>query len=548
MVAVLLVLSATAGMAQDSTARERASRTESIPTLSRELIQTLPDIRALGAPPPVPQVGLEVRVNGGTAMVPVTAALGLVDAQLLQWQLESVFPVSQMYYPLDSLAQVHQQRAAAWAHRLNAVPSTEQPHAVLGWQRVPLAELMARASNDTAARRLFDTRIAELRGNPVQQSYALFEVIATLADPTQDSARLARNVAVAESYLQTLQAVPRRGYATRHDSISVLERQWDAEDTLVVAYDALGDSARMLAHARRAITYATSFDLDQCGVRLSSSYLRVVRALMSTQVGRAQIAAFATSLLAVAQRMSTELPATATDEQRQRARQLESDERRLIEEIASWLGLLNTQAPAISAQAWFNTADSTYDPTPRTRSWADGRVHVLMFGYFFDDTKLSVLDRIQRHFPTGVEATFVTTTSGYAGPDLLGPSDEVHWLSRYLLGLRHLTMPIAVWAGKKARTGFVPEGHYVVMRPIPTPNETPFQAGMLGSLGKVGAILIDRQGIIRFFQDASTRRREAALYRRIQSMLDETAPTSDPVASTSVATSPRMSSVLQDDL
>jgi hypothetical protein len=81
-------------------------------------------------------------------------------------------------------------------------------------------------------------------------------------------------------------------------------------------------------------------------------------------------------------------------------------------------------------------------------------------------------------------------------------------------------MPIAIWAGSHVPAGFVPEGQYAVLRPEPTPNETPYHASMLG----MSCVLIDRHGIIRAYQDIRTRRNEIRLRRKIQALLAEPNP------------------------
>jgi hypothetical protein len=451
-------------------------------------------------------------------MVPVTAALGLVDLLQYEEELRSVFPVSQDHYPQDSITQIQQARAADWYSRLATTPSADQVYAVQGRAQIPFAKVAARAANDTAARRLFDRRIAELVGNPAQQSYALFEMIATLADPTQDSTRLVRNLTMAEQYLTRLHALPSGGYKTRNDSTSVLERQWRAEDTLVVAYSEAGDTAAVLAHTRRAMSYIPMFGVNERSFPLNSAYVHVIKALGQTVSGRAQIMAFSTIWLAMAHRAATELPATTTDKDRRRALGIEEGAKRYVNEVSSWLALLGTPAPSISAHAWFNTPDSVYSDTPKVHRMADGRVHVLIFGGFYSNDRLSVFDRMFRRFPD-VDMVFITNTSGSAGPDILEPRDEVTWLSRYLLGVRRFTMPIAVWAAHKVPAGYVPEGHYQVFRPEETPNERPYHENMLG----MHCVMIDKRGIIRFYQDVSTRKDERILQERMQLLLSEPA-------------------------
>jgi hypothetical protein len=476
----------------------------------------------LGQPPAVPQVGVVTRVDGGSAVLAPTGALGVVDLNVYYRQLRSVFPESQDRYPTDSIVDVQQRRASAWMTRLLSVPAAEQAHAIGGWERVPLAEVAALAGNDSAARRIFDARIAELASDPAQQSYAIYQLVATLADPTQDSARLARNVAIAEQYLKPLHALPASGYKTHNDSTSVLERQWRSEDTLIVAYGVLGDSARVVAHAKRALSYVPSLGLSERQGPLNMVYGQVVRAFAQTPEGRTQLAAFSTPFLAMTHRASTEIPATATENQRRYAASIEPQLQSEVREVAAWLALLNTPAPAIKANLWLNKADSLYGPQPRTLSFADGQVHVIAFGDVRSNFRMYPLNRVHEAFPTGVETIFITNTNGSAGPDILEPADEAAWMQRYYEGARHLSTPIAIWAGGKVQSGFVPEGHYPVFSPVEEPNTNLYHARWLGMLVET-CIIIDKRGIIRFYQNMSTRAQEVMLHKRIQLLLNESA-------------------------
>jgi hypothetical protein len=466
-------------------------------------------------PPLVSQLGDEPSVNGVPASIPTTALLGLVDLEIYRTQLASVFPVSRDEYPLDSLTAIQRQRASDWITRLSTVSADTRRAAVGGWQSVLFAEIAVRAEQDSVARRIIDARLAELTGDPARQSYVLFAYIGLLADPTQDSARLARNVLVAERYLTKLRGLPSKGYRTRNDSTSVLERKWRATDTLIVAYAELGDTAQVIIHAEGVWSYVMAHGISERSMPLLSPYGHVVKALMQTPVGRARIVALAAPLKALAHRAATEFVSPISDDQRIRAGAIENLVDRTIRETQEWLALLGRPAPALAAHAWLNTSDSGYATPPRSRGFADGRVHVVLFGAFSRNDRTSVLDRLQRSFPSEVEALLVTETQGYTGPDIVTPHAEVAWLTRYLRSVRHFVMPVAIWAGSKIPAGFVPEGHYAVSRPEPTPNEAPYHASMLG----MSCVLIDRHGIIRAYQDIHTRRNEIRLRHKIQALL-----------------------------
>jgi len=471
-----------------------------------------------GAPPPVPRVVQVVRVDGGAIMMaPVTAALGLQDLVVYRWDLESLFSVNRLDYPADSIANVKRLRAADWVRRLTALPAAEQPDAVQGWQRIPFAKLAALAANDTLARQLFELRVAELASDPVEQSYALFQAVATLVDPLQDSARLVRNLAFAERYVKSLRTIRTTGYTTRHDSITVLRHQLMAEDTLINGYAVANDTTQLLTHARARLRYALLVGVEDRRDAVFIPYRYVCSTLMHTAVGRTQIATFANVALAMARRAGTELSAKTTADDHKRARTIETDIRSWIQFDSTWLARLNTPAPELTAHLWLNTPDSMYDSTPRRHPFADGRVHVLAFGDLGATAKMFALDRVQRRFPFGVEALLAIATTGSVGPDAATPREEAAWITQYLRDVHHLIVPIAVWAGALRQAGMVPEGHYPVVRPEPSPNDRLYIEGPLGPR----CFLIDGHGRLRLYLPIVTRHDEVVLWKHIQLLLDE---------------------------
>ena len=187
-----------------------------------------------------------------------------------------------------------------------------------------------------------------------------------------------------------------------------------------------------------------------------------------------------------------------------------------FDEYTTWFALLDTPAPPLQAHLWLNTSDSLYGPTPRTRPFDDGRVHVIAFFSIYYEPGWSIFNRIQTQFGSAVDAVVAIKTRGTAGPDAASPSAEAAWLTQYLREVRHFTMPVAIWAGSMRQVGYVQEGHYPTFSPEETPNEKPYLANMLGG---TWCIVIDTHGVIRFFQDLQTRQDEVALRTRIQSLL-----------------------------
>jgi len=224
-VGAFVILPAIGGVAQGQAARSISSPDTVLSNDKRELavwhtlIEALPTSRPLRMSRPVSEVILATKVDGGISMLPVTSMIGSVDQRSAAGVFESIFPESQPYYPLDSIKDVARTRAEAWVNRLNRLSGEERAYAIGTWKSVPLAQLAVRASNDSMARRIFETRIAALASAPAEKSYVLFTAVATLADPSQDSARLVRNVALAEEYLKRLHAVPGASVDVGHTTI-----------------------------------------------------------------------------------------------------------------------------------------------------------------------------------------------------------------------------------------------------------------------------------------------------------------------------------------
>jgi len=419
---------------------------------------------------------------------------------------EWIFPQSQPYYPLDSIKEVNRARAAAMVNRLTGLSGEERTYAIDGWKSVPLAELAAAAGNDSMARRIFETRISALSNSPAEKSFVLLKAVSILATPTQDSARLARNMVLAEGYLKRLHAIPSGGYKTKHDSLAVLERQWRGEDTVLPAYAALGDVDKLLEHARRLMSYVTVLGFYERGVVVGQAWQRVFDALTETREHRGRLQAFEPTVLEMA-----------------RLAEVENKLKDMIDRANQWLALFDHPAPPIVAHAWLNTPDSLYDSIPRKRTFDDGRVHVLMFLRGLEDqTRPGVLSRIQQEFGKDVDVLLVLNTEGYAGPDIVEPRVEVEWLKRYLIGRRHLTIPMAIWAGSKVPDGFVPEGHYAVRRPEPELNSEPYHLNSWGT----SCALIDKHGVVRYFLDAKQRTDEVKVRQRVRELIAE--PASSP--------------------
>lgn len=514
---------------------------------SGEATLPLPLLRPLGDVPPVAETGRFLTSTGGMVVAEATAALAVQDVSTYEQQLATLFPLSADYYPGDSLRRLGVLRAQDWLNRINN-PHNANAH---GRQLVALAMVAWRAEQDSLAKALIDARLAELTNRPAEQSTTLAAAIVLFGDTTQDRARLARNVSVVDAYFKRLLALPARGYASRNDSEAVAQRRWRAMSARLHVADALGDPDLLLAQLEPFLTMASALTYDDRMALIGDGfpYVAVASALVRTANGRSRLDSLKTWLLQLTRRRDDEWPARIPVANRPAIAAREAHE--MLEHFVPF-DMLGQPAPPVLAHAWLNTRDSTYLATPRSHPFNDGMIRVLAFGPRSDST-LPVLDRIQRHFPAGVQVVFVTETEGHGGPDLLSPADEVAWLTQFYRHVRHVTIPIAVWAGQKAPQEAalppVPVGQPAAGRstdspgttsasdqvivnfqrylPVPSPTRSAYR--LLTHEGEW--VIIDGTGAIRGYQLVKTRAQEAVLVRRLSALLHD--------ASTGLPTSAR---------
>lgn len=501
----------------------------------------LPLLRRLTQPPNVADVGNFETPDGGSSTGHVNAALAVEDLREYAGQLRTLFPWSTNYYPADSLAAVQRARAAAWLVRLRALPGTN----VAGAQQIALAMVAFQAEQDSLARRAIETRLARTT-TPLERSLDLAAGVVLFADPEQRGERLARNFPLAEVYAAQLKGVPATGYASQIDSLYVAQRKFLAVQTTLRAAGALpGD--QLLAYVSRFWSTASVLSQRERHDLVTGDfpYAAVASAFHHRANGQAEIDSLDARLVRYAQYRAREwTPGTSpADRQTTQAR-----ERSDVREGFAALALIGHPAPPIVAHAWLHTADSAYVPTPRAHPLNDGLVRVIAFRDRTDPL-LSALDRVQRHFPAGVQIVLVTETEGHVGPDLSSPADEVAWLNRFYAEKRHLIFPVAVWAGEKVaqETSSQPsirivsslgtpvqgtvlvrdshggmreiqsEGiaiHYQRYLPARSPNPTAYRvAAARGDL-----IILDGHGLIQAYQPLQTRADEAQLVRLLTTL------------------------------
>jgi hypothetical protein len=361
-------------------------------------------------------------------------------------------------------------------------------------------------------------------------------------DTLQDRARLARNASVVDAYLERLLALPPRGYANRSDSEAVAQRRWRAMSVRLQIADALGAPDQLLAQVDPFLAMASTLAYDDRMALIGDEfpYIAVASALVRTANGRSRLDSLKTRLIQLAHRRDDEWPAHIPVANRP---SVAARERRDMLDHFVPFDMLGQPAPPVLAHAWLNTTDSAYLATPHSHPFNEGVIRVLAFGPRSDST-LPVLDRIQRHFPTGVQVVFVTETEGHGGPDLLSPADEVTWLTQFYRRVRHVTIPIAVWAGQKApqepalppvpvvqpTTGRPTDGQGTTsasdqvivdfQRYLPVPSPTRAAYRLLTRNGEW--VIVDGTGAIRGYQLVKTRAQESVLVRRLSALLHDT--------------------------
>ena len=412
-------------------------------------------------------------------------ALALQDLQQYDGRLETLFPWSAAGYPADSIRRLQVARAATWLAYLRVRTTRSDER---GDDAIGLAMIAMRAEQDSLARRYLDERLAYVRSVPAEASLVLAAGVALFANPVQDSARAERNYALADAYAGQLIALPATGYAMRSDSLSVRQRQQ-------MALLQLWRDVEMLYPADTASAAATSID------KLTQMLPPAERNLIVSITG---------------------------------------DRKRVMRNVGQGV-------PPLVAHAWLNTADSLYAATPRPHALNDGTIRAIMFG---DRTteEVSALERVQHDVPAGVQVVFVTETMGYVGPDLLTPEEEVAWTRDYYERVRHLTIPIAVWAGKKMEQdveapagGPIVTGHGApvaasassdsVIMTAPSavrqpagrltrqqPNPSPLPAAYAPFLHDSVVILVDGYGCARGYQPVTSDAQVQQLVRRLTAL------------------------------
>jgi len=529
-------------------------------TSTLTIAKMFPSTRSLAEPPAVPVTGVLTLPNGTSHQIPISPATAVVDLQFYDYQLQSLFSPGVEHYPDDSVRAIQRQRATAWLDRLRATNEVVRGRALLS-----IAEVAFRAEQDSLARVYVDRRLAELPlGRPVapgersaivEQSLTLGTAILLLSDPDQPYDRLGRNASAARVYLKRLLALPVKGYSTHNDSDVVAGRKSDAIYKFTLAYTLWASdqspaavapfldfvNTDLLGHVRGLDGYG------RAGI-LSSAlpWRQIGLAVLRMPDGHARLQALKARVDSLATYRASEWPADWSETRRR------SQQQRILEKTDAqfaFLTRIEQPLPALRANAWLNTPDSAYSPTPKARSITDGIVRVIAFGRR-QDPLTSTLDLIQRQFaaryPGRVQVVYVTETDGHAGPDVVDAPQEIAWLVDYYLRMRHFTMPIAIWAGPK-----VP-GENGTLRPTDSETRGVYLAPDLDLVGY--CTIVDGAGKLRGFQELRTLRQRVQLIQHLERVLADTPraeltpswrpPSTAPAASGDVATATHSSSAV----
>lgn len=482
------------------------------------VLGALPPTRPLGVVPPVDDVGQLLSPDGHVVRRRVTPSTAVTDLDVYALQLASLVSYGANGVSDDSVAVLRTARAAAWVAHLRALHP-----AVADRDLLVFAQVAWRAGDDGLAKQLIDQRLAEtgsgVRVGPgertvtVEQSVTLMAAVDIFTTPARDSARVVRNIATATAYADRLFALRVRGVPSISDSTAVLDRQMRAARMLLFAAAARADAAPLgvpgaagplLSAIGRYLVFISRFPP---AVRLREvndflPYRSVAMALATEPNGRAQLDSLERRILTTTAPTGDNAPgrASAHDPQNVGRRQT------VLAQFAD-IRRIGTAASPIFAHAWLNTADSTYAEAPREHAFNDGVIRILAFGER-DNPLLPVLDRLYRTFAPRtnngtrrVDVVYVTETTGAAGPDVVGPADEVTWLARYYKDRRGWTFPIAVWAGP------IIAGDYGMHSPTPSTVRETYHTDRLEST----CLVVDGHGIIRAYVKLRTHADEARL-------------------------------------
>jgi len=448
--------------------------------------------------PSVAQLATVPAIHGGN---PSTSAAAYAQADMATYDriVSTVYAFSGDAYPTDSIAMRTRVRATQWLQWIDQHGVGETSYSVR--RLVAEARLAVTAGDVPRSHRVVEQGIVATAKEPARQSYVLSAAVAAWVKQGRCD--------LAEPYAVALDHLPKSGYASKRDSVSVLYRQYEAHTMLVRGYFRSGaDVTRLLAHGESALTI---LGILKGGERYNNftgyPYTEVALALSGRSDARARLAAMNQRLMAYMHQTAVDEPDPAA---RARAENWMVTQMRM--ELRRY-ALLGEKAPPLVAHAWLNTPDSTYRAIPHTKRLADDTIRVLDFGTLWChgcQMALPALGRLQRRFAGRVQVIFVTNNEGHAGVDLADADAEVTWLKSYYVGKAHVPVPIALWVGAKQAADY--DGVLPVKSPV-------YDAYAITGFPTVA--VVDGHGVVRAYAELSTREAEDDAAKLVQYLLSE---------------------------
>lgn len=398
----------------------------------------------------------------------------------------------------DSVDQFLRPQIQGWLAAFEKAPAQ-----VAGVRLLDLASLYLFDQRDSAAQQCIRTWLAtpNLTHHDIVWSYGV--AIKLFVRGRGDSATSPARLAVAKSYLATLEAMPRDSLV----DAAVFFGRWDIADAAKRAGD-ISDAVRMGLHAYAIVPNVSSYSERAA---LAASFELVGLGMMLAGQPRGRL--ILDSLIAV---LRTAVKPPPEVLRRPLDARFAEDCKRWLEGNVAQLDRIGKPMVPLLATHWFNQSPPS---TPmdtvthaRRRPLDDGVIRLIDFGYMGCPSciaKQKYWETAQHALPKGVEYHYYLWggTPGYWGADPVDPDIEAEHLKQFYLTSKHFTFPFEVWCAPKAPTV---EGGLVSL-PSPTLQD-------LG-IATSGLIVVDGRGIIRYMGGGG--RGDVVLWRVIAQLVAE---------------------------
>jgi len=394
--------------------------------LTRQLLcaavaMTLGAYTTAGAQLTLPQVS----VAGTTASTrPVSAAEAAYHVQVEKAKLDAAISYRQAHYPVDSINSIVSETGAQWLTALRV-------HPIQGLQHDPASEVAVVAHEEAFAKSQIAVRLATPGLSFDDKAYTYLAAVRAFTNIS-----VPERLPTAEAYLASLDAM----------GDSAAYWQFQARRVLVEAYYQLGRSRDVVRHGVRAIHLVPALSFYDRGLLFPYTggdgklYAALVDALTGQPGGLEQIKALNTRIQAAI----IPTPALIAVDSGYIARGHIYQSVFTSEMTVN--GMLGMQGKPIVSGYWLNrpTRDSA------TLIVNDGKIRVLEVGSYTCAGclwALQAMQRIQNQFPD-IQTMMLTWTLGFWGNRVIDP-DETAQLTDYYLNDAKVTIPIAIWRGKK---------------------------------------------------------------------------------------------------